>query len=205
MFSTTQSRTAIIKIIHEIMKKFLFGLFSIFLLTNLSFGQITNNGLKVIDSKTILTKESLYQDLISVNKLFYREYSINGSEIILNSLENPDVKLVSIKFKDQTKFSYLTCVFNTKTRDYANYYINTKENLVNVFDELKSNIYQVNIKDTTVNFNKSAFADCVGKLTDSFTDDLLGAVAYYTNPGIAVLIAAKCQGCVKKWWSSGCP
>jgi hypothetical protein len=83
MFSTTQSRTAIIKIIYKIMKNLLFGLFSIFLLTNLSFGQTTNNGLKVIDSKTILTKESLYQDLISVNKLFNREYSINGSEIIL--------------------------------------------------------------------------------------------------------------------------
>jgi hypothetical protein len=35
-------------------------------------------------------------------------------------------------------------------------------------------------------------SDCRSRETDEFTDDFIGFVAYYTNPTIAVLIAAQC-------------
>jgi hypothetical protein len=118
-----------------------------------------------------------------------------------------------VSFSNENNTISTVYLYNFKRNEYLKYLVTfDKKNIIKVFDDTKNFLYSVNINTKYISVNnislegkQSCFGSCVGKKTEEFCDDFIGAVAYATNPQIAILIAGFCQGCCNGWWSQGCP
>ena len=84
MFSTTQSRTAIIKIIYKIMKKFLFGLIATVFLTFNGIAQENNDFTQKSEFKSAVLTTKINKEVVDYKFNSLEEFNKGTDEIIQN-------------------------------------------------------------------------------------------------------------------------
>lgn len=119
-----------------------------------------------------------------------------------------NLKVLKIKVLNQ-KFNYLYVLFNSEQTDNYLFYINVNEKEIILYSNEREIVTSFSNFNGTVHINsvstnkRSAFGECMDAVEEDFTNDLVGWLAWNSNPLYAATAAVQCHGCIKKWWP--CP
>jgi len=197
MFSTTQSWTAIIKIIYKIMKNLLFGLMATVLFA-------FNGNAQEIDFKTFTTKnqvtvksdEVIFQTFFLKNEDYLKEF-IYSDLITLNKLNQENISIYDLLLLKNDKFNHLYVVYNDLDKTFQTFLAKTDDSVIKIYNNNGEDLFIIsNVKDKAVFTitsaeKRSCFGKCMDAAEDTMTDDFVGWVAWH-HPGVQLAVAIHC-------------